>query len=706
MADDKAGKGPDPKSLKEVNKELGFIEDALTSISVLLTQKIEEAFENIEDSTKTIADIYANNLEKSIKGMAKNSDAILKNTMAALSGELKVADVKKLQQKLRLQEEATERNIQKLKALGLIDDKKAEELQKDLTANIEHQNALLEEQLKIAKEQVSVGGKLKEALDKNFSSVKDQVTQFFSLTGIIGILINGIGKADKQVVAMSKSLSVSRDAAQEMRNGMENYSVNAKDSFVTVERLYKAQQGLSEQLGIAVDFSNEERENFARLTEQVGLTNEEAAGLAKNAAVTGKSTTEYLASVRNAAFEAQRANKIRISDKELLSTISKLSSGILVKFKGNTDALAKAVIQAKKLGVTLEQVDKIGDSMLDFEQSIEKELEAELITGKQLNFERARAAALTGDQATLMEEIASQAGSLEEFQNMNVVAQKSLAEAFGMSSDEMAEMLRKQEAINKYGDKASELNEQQIEEMERKGMNAEQYTQHLQEQRTIQEKFNDLITKLQEQLVGIVDGPLGKMLTTILEILGNSTGIKIVFAALGAYMAGSLFASLAKVGKLIKAQKADSMATAIISIVKGAWQSLGPIPFIGAALAAAAAGVGIAYLSSESSKKGDDVVSPGYGKRTLFSPEGSIALNDKDTVIAGTNLGGGGGNRGGGGGESMGMVVAAIKDLQNSINKLASRPITVSLDGEKVGTMVGRRNETGTEQVKNSYSLA
>jgi hypothetical protein len=40
---------------------------------------------------------------------------------------------------------------------------------------------------------------------------------------------------------------------------------------------------------------------------------------------------------------------------------------------------------------------------------------------------------------------------------------------------------------------------------------------------------------------------------------------------------------------------------------------------------------------------GDDVMSPGessngYGKRTLFGPEGAIQLNDKDTVIAGTDL--------------------------------------------------------------------
>ena len=36
--------------------------------------------------------------------------------------------------------------------------------------------------------------------------------------------------------------------------------------------------------------------------------------------------------------------------------------------------------------------------------------------------------------------------------------------------------------------------------------------------------------------------------------------------------------------------------------------------------------------------KGDDVFSGGYGKRTLLMPEGAIALNDKDTVIAGTKI--------------------------------------------------------------------
>ena len=100
----------------------------------------------------------------------------------------------------------------------------------------------------------------------------------------------------------------------------------------------------------------------------------------------------------------------------------------------------------------LGRVDQIASSLMDFEDSIGKELEAELLTGKELNLEKARYAALTGDQISLEKEIANQVGSLADFQSMNVIAQRSLAEAFGLSRDELADMLQKQEVFNKLGD--------------------------------------------------------------------------------------------------------------------------------------------------------------------------------------------------------------------------------------------------------------
>jgi hypothetical protein len=152
------------------------------------------------------------------------------------------------------------------------------------------------------------------------------------------------------------------------------------------------------------------------------------------------STEAYTDKIREGAFSAMQATKTHFSMKEVMQDISKLSAGTLIKFQGNPKALAATVVEAKKLGLTLEQVNKTGDTLLNFESSIESELKAELMTGKQLNMERARAAALAGDQATLTKEIGEQVGTLNDYQNMNVLAQQSLAEAFGMSRDEMSEM--------------------------------------------------------------------------------------------------------------------------------------------------------------------------------------------------------------------------------------------------------------------------
>ena len=52
------------------------------------------------------------------------------------------------------------------------------------------------------------------------------------------------------------------------------------------------------------------------------------------------------------------------------------------------------------------------------------------------------------------------------------------------------------------------------------------------------------------------------------------------------------------------------------------------MPFIMGAIAGAIAAALLAKFA-----KGDDVISSGYGKRTLLMPEGAIALNDKETVL-------------------------------------------------------------------------
>jgi hypothetical protein len=87
--------------------------------------------------------------------------------------------------------------------------------------------------------------------------------------------------------------------------------------------------------------------------------------------------------------------------------------------------------------------------------------------------------------------------------------------------------------------------------------------------------------------------------------------------------------------------ESGNLLKSIGSAAMGVIESLSSIPFVGWALGLAAAGT-VAALGY-SFMKGNDIMSPGegssgYGKRTLFGPEGAISLNNKDTVIAGTDL--------------------------------------------------------------------
>ena len=105
-------------------------------------------------------------------------------------------------------------------------------------------------------------------------------------------------------------------------------------------------------------------------------------------------------------------------------------------------------METKKLGVEMSQLNSIADSLLQFESSIASELEAELITGRQLNLEQARSAALRNDMVGLAQELKKQNIDAASFQAMNRIAQEATAKALGMSVDGMAEMLENQQKLN------------------------------------------------------------------------------------------------------------------------------------------------------------------------------------------------------------------------------------------------------------------
>jgi hypothetical protein len=494
---------------------------------------------------------------------------------------------------------------------------------------------------------------------------------------VLTFFFNAGLKADKQVTDLAKSLGIGKDQANGLRQNFVKYAASTGDAFITTSKLLEAQGELTNELGIAGQYTGKQAEDFTRLTKLMGLSASEAGKLARLSVVNGTSIEATTKSIIKGSAASQRANKISIDQRTILKDVANLSAGILVKFQGNPEALGAAVVQAKALGLTLEEVDKIGESLLNFESSIENELKAELITGKQLNLERARAAALTGDQATLMQEVSSQMGTLEEFQNLNVIAQKSLSEAFGLSRDEVSKMLIEQEKVNKLGDVSKMTFDQQLATLKAQGEPLDSVLYKQIQQQSAQEKFNNAIEKLQDLIGNLVAGPLGQLIDGFVSIASNANLIKI---AMGALMGMSI------------TRLVTGLAAMVIPLITGAAASVTMMSALTLGVGAIAILGSIAAISSsmnkskeEMSQVNDGIAPSSKGPFTITDRFGATAITaDGDGLAVSPNISRS--NNINNTSTDLSPIVSIMSEVKASIDRLYSKDTSINMDGKKVGT--------------------
>jgi len=359
-----------------------------------------------------------------------------------------------------------------------------------------------------------------------------------------GFLLKGVidmfKSIDEGAGKLAKSMDMSYNGALGFRQQLSSIATSSNDVAVNTKGLEESYMAIGQALGANADINKEDLVTFTKLREQAGFTNEELTAMYKMSLVTGKSVEQTSEEFLGGA-EALAAQKgLAINVKQLMKETSNASAAMKLSIGGGAKGLAEAAIQAKALGVTLDQVDKIAGSLLQFEDSITAELEAELLTGKQINLERARLAALNGDIATVAEEINNQIGGSAEFSKMNRIQQEAFAKAVGMSREELAASLVEQEALQKVGAKTAEEAKAKYEEY-RKTMTAEEAAAKLgddalarqYEQQSVQERFNQAVEKLKDIFVSIADGPISSILNAFATILSNSTAIKVIIGALG-----------------------------------------------------------------------------------------------------------------------------------------------------------------------------
>ena len=287
---------------------------------------------------------------------------------------------------------------------------------------------------------------------------------------VIGGLVKGFSqlvefalRGQDRTTKFGRNLGMSYDNALKVRNEFSKIAFQSDSILINSEKLMQSQEELTGILGTNNILSSQLLSTNIQLKDIAGLEAETRGELAQSSIITGKSMEATTKSVLAQVVGLQKATGIGFNFQKILKEASSLGGYLGLSFAKYPDKLTKSLITVKAMGLELKQLDSMADSFLDFESSISNEFEAQLLTGKNINLSKARELFLNNELAEAAQEITSQVGSADEFLKMNRISAESLAKSFGMSRDQLGEMLKRQELLSRIGAKDTDNAQKQLE---------------------------------------------------------------------------------------------------------------------------------------------------------------------------------------------------------------------------------------------------
>lgn len=326
------------------------------------------------------------------------------------------------------------------------------------------------------------------------------LTVFGILKGLKSVFDYIVGIQD-QTVKFARALNISTADARRIKMEYASFSISSGDVLINTQKLVEAQMELTGILGITNTLSAQNLATVSKLKDIAGLEADTRAGLVTTSLITGKSVEQTTKSVLAQVVALKNATGIGFQYQKILREAASQGGYLGLQFAKYPEKLTKSLLTTKALGLELKQLDSMADSFLDFESSISKEFEAQLLTGKNINLMRARELFLNNDLAGAAAEITKQVGTSEQFLNLNRIAADSLASSFGMSRDQLADILKQQEMLAAFGAKNTKELYAQVEAYRKQGREKEAIAKLGSE-----EAYQSLINaSAQERIAGFID---------------------------------------------------------------------------------------------------------------------------------------------------------------------------------------------------------
>jgi hypothetical protein len=273
-------------------------------------------------------------------------------------------------------------------------------------------------------------------------------------------ILDLIFQFDERWREISKNQGMVRDDAVELlgsyqKMSKENkeldlYGMSIRKTAATQKELMDATLSISNALGVNYTIINKgEGDLIANIKERMGLGDDVRQSLLEGSLVANEGFEEYFNKILGVNAINRANNKFYMNDKALLTDMSKASSSIRLQFRNHSMDLANIVIDSKKYGANLQQLDGAMGGMLDWEKQLELQTSFFAQTGQLIDTSRLQYFSMYNDIENFQKEFDKLTGTAKEYEGLTRFAQQTKAEMFGMDREGYAQMLLEKELMKK-----------------------------------------------------------------------------------------------------------------------------------------------------------------------------------------------------------------------------------------------------------------
>jgi len=225
----------------------------------------------------------------------------------------------------------------------------------------------------------------------------------------------------------------------EMRDDLAKASQDFTQLTLEAKDANSAISDLANNFGIALSSASQMADSVGRLSIVSAITVDESAKLIGLFTKTQGLSAEQAENLLKSTQSLAKANDV--APDKVLKDVATNTEFFAKYSKDGGENILRAAIQARKLGLELSTVEKIADSLLQFQTSLQSEIEASVIIGRRVNLQRARELSLAGETEELQKEIVKQVGSEAEFNKMNVLQRQALASALSLEVKDLQKLV-------------------------------------------------------------------------------------------------------------------------------------------------------------------------------------------------------------------------------------------------------------------------